>query len=205
MLTAPLRTVVYIVRHAEVHNPKDIVYGRLPRFGLSARGRLQAEAVAGFFAQRPIDALYTSPLLRARQTAVAIHHALPGVKLRRTKQLLEVRTGYQGKPNSILVAGFSFYEPLVHEDDERMSDVLERMAGFLRSAVSKHTGGAVVGVSHADPIAILRLGLENRELTVKNLHSVVYPERVSVNQIVLGPDHPPQLTYFDVASALRPA
>jgi broad specificity phosphatase PhoE len=205
MLTAPLRTVVYVVRHAEVHNPKDIVYGRLPRFGLSARGRLQAEAAARFFAQRPIDALYTSPLLRARQTADSIHQALPGVKLRRTKRLLEVRTGYQGSPNSILVAGFSFYEPLVHDDDERMSDVLQRMAGFLRFAVRNHAGGAVAGVSHADPIAILRLGLENRELTVKNLHSVVYPERVSVNQIVLGPDHPPQLTYFDVAGTLRPA
>jgi hypothetical protein len=30
----------------------------------------------------------------------------------------------------------------------------------------------------------------------------VYPERVSVNQIVLGPDGPPELTYFDVASSL---
>src|SRR5947209_5196449 len=113
MLTVPLRTVIYVVRHAEVHNPKDIVYGRLPRFGLSTHGRLQAEAVARFLAQRPVDAIYTSPLLRARQTAESISAELPQVPLRTTERLLEVKTGYQGQPNSILVSGFSFYEPLV--------------------------------------------------------------------------------------------
>jgi broad specificity phosphatase PhoE len=188
-----------MVRHAEVHNPKDIVYGRLPRFGLSERGRRQAEEVGRFLSARPVEALYTSPMLRARQTAQAMHEALPEVRIARLRLLIEVKTGYQGSPNSILVSGFSFYEPLSHPGDEGMSAVLARMAAFLRLAVRRHSGGTVIGVSHADPIAILRLGLEGRELTAQNLHRVVYPERVSVNQIVLGPDHPPQLTYFDVA------
>jgi broad specificity phosphatase PhoE len=187
-----------MVRHAEVYNPKDIVYGRLPRFGLSAKGRRQAEAVARFLAERPIAALYSSPLLRARQTARAIHAELPDVPLRRASRLLEVKTAYQGSPNAILVPGFSFYEPLKHPDDETMAHVLDRMGGFVRAAASRHPGESVAAVSHADPIAILRLGLEARALTAQELHRVVYPERVSVNQIVLGPDHPPQLTYFDV-------
>jgi broad specificity phosphatase PhoE len=194
--------VIYLVRHAEVHNPKDIVYGRLPRFGLSALGRRQSEAVARFLSPRTIDALYTSPLLRARQTARAIHENLPGTPLATTSRLLEVKTGYQGSPNSILIKGFSFYEPLKRPEDETMPMVLDRMAGFLRMAARRHLGGSVAAVSHADPIAILRLGLEGKELTAPELHRVVYPERVSVNQIVLGPDHPPQLTYFDVARSV---
>jgi broad specificity phosphatase PhoE len=125
--------------------------------------------------------------------------------MRRSKSLIEVLTGYQGSPNSILVSGFSFYTPVKREGDETMEDVLNRMTKFLDEVVRRHAGKEVVAVSHADPIAILRLGLEGKDLNDKNLHSVVYPERVSINQIVLGPDHPPQLTYFDVARSAKPA
>src|SRR5947209_6289276 len=130
MFTAPLRTVILLVRHAEVQNPKDIVYGRLPRFGLSERGRSQAEAVARFLSTRSVEMIYTSPLLRARQTADVIARELPGASIRRTKALIEVLSGYEGSPNSILVGGFSFYSPLKSEGDETMEDVLTRMRSF---------------------------------------------------------------------------
>jgi broad specificity phosphatase PhoE len=194
-----------MVRHAEVQNPKDIVYGRLPRFGLSERGWSQAEAVARLLSTRNAEAVYTSPLLRARQTTEVIVRESPGATLRRSKFLPEVLTGYQGSPNSILGGGFTFYTPVKTEGDETMEDVLSRMTRFLGMIVRRHAGRDVIAVSHADPIAILRLGLEGKELTEKNLHSVVYPERVSINQIVLGPDHAPQLTYFDVARSMKPA
>ena len=66
-----MSTILLFVRHAEVHNPRDVVYGRLPRFRLSARGREQAARVAACLAGVPLAAIYTSPLLRARQTAAA--------------------------------------------------------------------------------------------------------------------------------------
>ena len=34
---------VHLVRHGEVHNPRSVMYGRLPRFRLSAHGVRQAE------------------------------------------------------------------------------------------------------------------------------------------------------------------
>jgi broad specificity phosphatase PhoE len=40
------RTVVHVMRHGEVHNPEGILYGRLPDYHLSERGRAQASAVA---------------------------------------------------------------------------------------------------------------------------------------------------------------
>jgi broad specificity phosphatase PhoE len=205
MLTAPVRTMILMVRHAEVQNPKDMVYGRLPRFGLSRQGQNQAEMVARFLSTRNADVIYTSSLLRARQTASVIAAQSPAANVRRSKSLIEVLTGHQGSPNSILVGGFSFYTPVKCEGDESMEDVLTRMTNFLRLAVKRHAGREVIAVSHADPIAILRLGLEGKPLTVENLHTVVYPERVSINQIVLGPDHLPQLTYFDVARSMSSA
>lgn len=188
-----------MARHAHVHNPRDIVYCRLPRFRLSESGREQAQKLASFLSGRSIGTIYTSPLLRARQTAAVIALSLPNVPVRQSSLILEVRTGYQGKPNSIMKPGFSFYEPLVTESDESMAAVFERMSRFLRRIVVRHAGQAVLVVTHADPIAIMRLGLLQLPLTVSNLHATVYPARASVNLVTLTPDHDPVLTYFNVS------
>src|SRR5947209_20583375 len=80
-VNAPAGTDIYVVRHAHVHNPHDILYGRLPRFRLSELGLEQARKVADFLSGRNIEAIYSSPLLRARQTAEMIAQSLPGVPM----------------------------------------------------------------------------------------------------------------------------
>ena len=112
---------------------------------------------------------------------------------------MEVKTSYQGSPNSILKPGFSFYEPLKDPSDETTQQVFDRMLRFLRLLARRHAGGSAVIVSHADPIAILRVGLEGQALTAANLHSTVYPERGSVTQITTGPGHALRLSYFEIA------
>jgi broad specificity phosphatase PhoE len=198
-MNAPERTDVYMVRHAHVHNPDDILYGRLPRFHLSELGFRQSKQLAAFLAGRPIDAIYSSPLLRARQTARVISHALPDVPVHRSSLILEVMTSYQGSPNSVMKPGFSFYEPLKGDRDESMAAVYERISRFLGTAVRRHAGRSLVAVTHADPIAIMRLGLLGQPLTVSNLHSTVYPARASVNLVTLTPHDNPVLTYFNVS------
>ena len=73
------QTRVHVMRHGEVHNPGGILYGRLPGFHLSDRGRAQAEAVADALAGRDIVAVIASPLQRAQETAapIAAKHDLP--------------------------------------------------------------------------------------------------------------------------------
>jgi broad specificity phosphatase PhoE len=61
--------VVHLLRHGEVFNPDRVLYGRLPGFGLSARGIEQAEQAAEYLAEREIGHLVASPLERAQQTA----------------------------------------------------------------------------------------------------------------------------------------
>ena len=46
------KTIVHVMRHGEVYNPDKILYGRLPDYHLSARGRGQAQAVADWLALR---------------------------------------------------------------------------------------------------------------------------------------------------------
>src|SRR5580704_12297380 len=62
-------TVVHLLRHGEVENPKGVIYGRIPGFGLSEDGRMMAKAAAGYLAERDVVAIFTSPLERAKETA----------------------------------------------------------------------------------------------------------------------------------------
>jgi probable phosphoglycerate mutase len=193
------RTDIYMVRHAHVHNPQDVLYGRLPSFHLSELGFRQARQLAEFLGGRTIEAIYSSPLLRARQTAAVISRSLPQIPVHRSSLLLEVLTSYQGQPNSILQPGFTFYEPRMGEMDEGMTDVYNRVSRFLRGVVRRHAGQAVVAVSHGDPIAIMRLGLMEQPFTPVALHSTVYPARASINLVTLTADHDPVLTYFNIS------
>ena len=62
-------TRISLVRHASVHNPSNIFYGRLPGFYLSKRERLEA---ARSLKDLIIEDIISSPLLRCRQTAAEI-------------------------------------------------------------------------------------------------------------------------------------
>ena len=65
------------MRHGEVHNPERILYGRLPGYHLSDRGRRQAQAVADSLADNDIVAVVASPLQRAQETAAPIARRTP--------------------------------------------------------------------------------------------------------------------------------
>jgi broad specificity phosphatase PhoE len=73
------KTIVHVMRHGEVHNPEKILYGRLPDYHLSERGRAQAQAVADWLETRDIVYVVASPLERAQETAtpIAERHGLP--------------------------------------------------------------------------------------------------------------------------------
>lgn len=63
---------VVLVRHCETDRNRDgLVQGRADP-SLNATGRRQAARIAARLADMPLDAIYSSPLLRARETAAAI-------------------------------------------------------------------------------------------------------------------------------------
>jgi hypothetical protein len=59
----------------------------------------------------------------------------------------------------------------------------------------------VIGVSHADPIAIMRLGLLSQGFNNRNLHATVYPVRSSITHVMVRPDRDVELMYFNPANA----
>lgn len=84
---------LYFVRHGESEaNTRHIISNRDRLHGLTPPGRQQVEALAGTLRDVPITAIYSSPILRARQTA-DILSAFFGVPDQSTEALREYDCG----------------------------------------------------------------------------------------------------------------
>lgn len=179
-----MTTTILLARHAEVHNPTGVLYGRLPGFGLSDEGWRQAERLSAALLVEPIAAIYTSPLLRARQTAEVIARNHPRAPLRRSALITEVFTSWQGSPASKLFS-VTFYDPPKLSTDESMFHIARRMRRFVGRMVRRHPGETVAAVSHGDAISIYLMTLRGAELSEKQLRQsrTDYPDRASINKL----------------------
>jgi len=68
----PAGTTFHLIRHASYDLLGQVLAGRSPGHSLNDVGRAEAERLAQALSQRPIAALITSPLERARETAAFI-------------------------------------------------------------------------------------------------------------------------------------
>jgi probable phosphoglycerate mutase len=67
---------LYFVRHGESEaNIQHVISNRESPFGLTERGKAQAKALAENLRDIPITAIYSSPVLRARETAEILSQA----------------------------------------------------------------------------------------------------------------------------------
>jgi probable phosphoglycerate mutase len=186
-----------------VHNPGEILYGRLPRYGLSALGRRQAEMTASVLAEEAINAFYTSPLLRARQTAAVLRSAHPGAALHISVLLSEVLTGWQGRPHQDLAAiGFNFYDHPTGPQDESLQDVWARIQRFVGRVRRKHAGEEVVAVTHGDICHLARAGYRGLPIEIASIRMPhPYPGHGSLTRLTFPDDpatiYPTRVEYYD--------
>jgi probable phosphoglycerate mutase len=156
---APTSTLVLLVRHGQTPTTGATLPGRAKGLHLADTGRIQAGAVAARLAGLTnIGGIYASPLERTRETAAPIAKAL-GMKVKAERGLLECDFGeWTGSELSALrklpewetvqryPSGFRF------PGGESFSEMQQRMVSTLDRLAAAHRGGAVVAVSHADPI-----------------------------------------------------
>ena len=187
------------MRHGHVHNPTNILYGRLSGFRLSELGIRQAQAAAAWLADLPIKAIYSSPMERARQTAAIVaqrHDTLAPIV---DERIIEVATPYEGQPTAELAAtGWDLYsgnEPPY----ETPGMVLERVLDFFERVAMKHAGESAVAVAHGDILVFPWLhaqGVEPEALMKDKLVEyalpVDYPATASIMTFQL--DGPPRET-----------
>ena len=90
---APDATLVLFVRHGQTPTTGKLLPGRAPGLHLSDAGRRQAEEAAERLkVLKRVDAVYASPLERARETAAPISQAV-GLRTAIDKGLLECDFG----------------------------------------------------------------------------------------------------------------
>ncbi len=124
---------------------------------LDEQGRLQAERTSRRLAGWPIDAIYTSDLLRARQTAEPIA-AAHGLTVRLEPRLRERHYGrFEGqthdeieRADSLAYRRWRAREPdfALPGGGETLRTVQLRVETVLREMVRRHPGGTIVAVTH---------------------------------------------------------
>jgi broad specificity phosphatase PhoE len=153
-------TTIYLLRHGEVHNPEGIIYGHLPGYRLSEFGRAEIGSAAEALSERgPFDALLTSPLERAQESASIVAGRLQLTPVIEPLLAETDVSGYQGKPFSALPT------PYITEDGvagiEGAASLRARMITWVAGA---RQYDRVIAVSHRDPIALLLLHWTGRGL-----------------------------------------
>jgi probable phosphomutase (TIGR03848 family) len=202
----PPHTLVLFVRHGQTATTGTILPGRAPGLHLADAGREQATATAGRIAElERVDAVYTSPLERARETAGPIAAARKqkvhvdrgllecdfgdwtGGELKKLMKRPEWRT-VQSYPS-----GFRF------PGGESFIEMQDRMVGTVQRLVAKHAGGVVVCVSHADTI---KAAVAHALGTHLDLFQRIVISPCSVTAVVYGSGTPVVLTVNSTGGSL---
>ena len=160
------KTNLFITRHGETDcNKNAVVQGRGVDVPLNQTGIAQAEALAHKLKQFNIDEVYSSTLLRAKQTAKIIAKRNDKNAITYLRDLEEMSWGfYEGMQLSPeLIAAFDEmkqawssgnYEFRI-KGGETLNEVLERGTNALKAIIDKHVGKNILIVSHGRFIRIL--------------------------------------------------
>jgi probable phosphomutase (TIGR03848 family) len=158
-------TLLLLVRHGHTPTAGRILTGWAKGVHLSERGREQAEALVRRLEKIPIDAIYSSPLERCRETAAPLAKAR-GLPVRLRRDLLEVDYGewsgrsirqlartrawraVQDAPSAVRFPG-----------GETLRGVQARAVDAVRAIAEAHPEGCVAVITHADVVRLALAGL----------------------------------------------
>jgi len=187
-------TRLLLVRHAEVEARYHKIFGGTIDMDLSPRGHEQARMLADFLHGRNIDAIYTSPMKRVRQTLAPFlgngspaHTVLPALR--------EVDFGgWTGLNWEQVCAKFNL---LTHEwldhiergvapNGENGAQLRARVEPCLRQIAKAHPGHTVGIFCHGGVIRMILAILLQIPLPRTNIFEVEY---ASVTQIALHQGH----------------
>lgn len=205
------RSTVLLIRHAEVENPGRILYGHLPGFVLSARGRKQAEEVGRRLRESGLRRIVHSPLDRARETAEIIASQLdPAPSLEADPALREAEFSrhLQGLPYwQIPIRRPRWF---VHKarrgwlrGDEPVGEMGERILAVARRLAEETPDELTAVVSHADPLQAAWVVLDGRKETDRELMRKPV-ERAGAIRVVFDDGRAVEWEYVPAPQVRRP-
>ena len=158
-------TTLYMIRHGETPwNVEGRYQGQLDP-PLTEQGRRQAESTAARLASLGFEAIYSSDLARAQQTAAALAEQT-GLPVRLDSRLREI---HQGEWQGVLIGDIRARWPAeIHgwENDpwhhhppggESLPALQTRVYAVIDELTARHPHGKVAVFSHKLPIALLKI------------------------------------------------
>ncbi|MDP3996679.1 MAG: class I tRNA ligase family protein [bacterium] len=199
-------TRLILLRHGESQKNIDGIFdSERDKYPLTKEGKKQAKEAGKKLAALGVDALYSSPVLRARETADIVAENIK-IKNILDDRLWEVKSGqWDGKEpqDSLINRNRLDYNGLPDEKyyltprgqtGESWKQVEDRMSDFVREILEKHKGETVAIVSHEGPLIFLLRYLKNLSLQeVTNL----WQERRTFKRGLLGGYAEASFVYVD--------
>lgn len=193
-------TTLLMVRHAPTPETGRRLTGRLPGVSLGPEGIRAAERVAAWLSDRPIRAVYASPLERTWETA-EILAASHGLEPAREDGLLEVDYGrWSGRTLKSLarLKAWSVVQStpsrVAFPEGERLADAQARAVAAVERLADGHRRQMIALVTHADIIKAVvshhvgqpldlfqRIAVAPASVTTIDLPAVGPPTIVSLN------------------------
>ena len=156
---APDTCTLLLVRHGATANnvaQPARLQGCGSNLPLSAEGRIQSERTASYLTKYPVGAVYSSPLLRARQTAQAIADR-QGLSVEVVAELTEVDVGdWEGRTwEEIAASEPDAYRAFIenpadcpYRGGETFREIRQRVAPVLERLMADNLGRRIVAVAH---------------------------------------------------------
>jgi len=181
-------TTVLLCRHGETDWNLARKFQGMTDIPLNADGRAQAQVIAETLSAQSLHAIWSSPLMRAHSTGLAVK-AATGVELQVDWRLRERNLGVmQGlNPTELqerfprVIEAWKAQTPLpVEAEAEPDSEVVSRVESALFDLASAHPGKKVALILHGATIrCFLKRAVGNARITT--------PKNVSITTLVVGP------------------
>ena len=192
--------ILYCIRHGEsTYNAEGRIQGQSD-VPLSQRGRRQGRAAARAMVGRGVEAVFASPLQRARHTAEMVAQSL-GLEVQTDERLKEVDCGvFQDRMRHEILRE---YEGMIDQWRSGQRDFAfpdgESRIGLIRRGhevledISKRPHSTVAVVSHG---GLLLAGMKSL-LGLSSVDPPLSMENTSISKLQIGPNGKAELLEFD--------
>jgi len=171
---------VYLIRHADVENPRNIIYGRKPGFNLSLNGANQAKTLSNDLYNKfnKSDKVYiiSSPLERTQQTGSIIHKKLISKCIVETaidNDLIEINNKNEGEllKNLAKINWKIFDEKTDNNNNnnyESFYNIYNRINSCIQKILKKSTANNIIIITHGELIMCMRCLALKKPITLES-------------------------------------
>lgn len=199
---------IYIVRHCEAMGNINDVFQGITDLDITETGAEQLKYLKKRFDGIRLDKVYTSPLLRARKTALAV---IGNKNLQPTDEngLIEINLGiFEGKPFAETfesVEGLydiwnNHIEDLNPQGGESMKSVYERAWNTVKKIASDNSGKTVVCSTHGAIVRCLLCRFLKNDIS--KISEIPWSENTAVSLIEFDDNLKPNVIFYNDISHL---